>query len=173
MRVVLIDGYNVVHSTSRYKTLAESDLEGARARLIDDIAGSCEPGDKVIVVFDGAANPLSDGALHEIAGIGVVFSSFGISADDTIEQLAARHRAKGDEVVVVTSDQVTQWVTLGHGALRRSSSEYAEEIAEEIRDRGDLADRPLGSSRIAERIDPATRLALERWARGDKTSRRG
>lgn len=165
MRHLIIDGYNVLRATGPYSRLAESDLESARARLVSDVAAYVAPGERAVIVFDGGANPNSDGASHELAGVQVRFSPYGYDADEVIEDIVARRRASGDEVVLVTSDQVLQWVALGQSVSRRSSSEFAAELADERLDRSEYANDGNRET-LDRRIDEQTRQALERWARG-------
>jgi predicted RNA-binding protein with PIN domain len=164
---VIIDGYNVIHTDDRYSSLAARDLDAARARLVADVScWSTASGSDVVVVFDGGGNPASDGMPHRIAGIEVRFSPAGVTADAVIEGLARSAREAGQEAVVVTSDAATQWVAMGKGVTRMSSSEFSGEM------RGGSAEwrehTPSGSvrSRIDDRIDPAVRAALAEWARG-------
>lgn len=164
---VIVDGYNVIHTDDRYSTLAGRDLDAARARLVADVSSwAASRGSDAVVVFDGGANPASDGAPHSIAGIEVRFSPSGADADAVIEGLARSARETGEEAVVVTSDAATQWVAMGRGVTRMSSAEFSREL------RGGTAEwrehTPSGGvrSRIDDRIDPAVRKELAGWARG-------
>lgn len=166
MKVYVIDGYNVVRSVERYNEVAARDIDAARARVVGDVASYVHGEADAVIVFDGAANPNSDGSLHDVAGVSVVFSPYGLEADSVIEQIVAQRAAQGHEVILVTSDAQTQWVALGHGALRVSSAEFGSRIGDMIVESGEH--NPTGSSRHAvdERIDPAIRDTLARWARG-------
>ncbi len=165
MRYIIIDGYNVLRAARQYAAAAEADLESARARLLSDVAAYVGPGEHATVVFDGGANPHSDGTPHELAGIEVRFSPYGTDADAVIEDIVARRRAVADEVVLVTSDQEMQWVALGPTVTRRSSAEFASELVEEQNDRSEYAVDGRRTTLDA-RIDARTRHALGRWARG-------
>ncbi len=166
MRTLVVDGYNVLRASGRYRRLAESDLESARAALVRDVAAFAAGTYRAVVVFDGAANPASDGVPHHVAGAAIVFSAHGIDADAVIESLAHRHRARGEEVTVVTSDAQTQWAVLGEGVLRMSASEFVDALASESTEWG--SHNPAGSTRqtLDLRVDPEVREALTRWARG-------
>lgn len=167
MRILIVDGYNVIRSTPPYSHLAEIDLDSARVALIADVAAFAQGEYTTTVVFDGQNNPQSNGLAHRIAGITVIFSRYGIEADSVIESLARAARDRGDEAVVVTSDAQTQWAVMGGGVGRMSSAEFSGELRD-----GDAQWRehaPSGSrkSRIEERIDPGTAEVLARWARGE------
>lgn len=165
-RVLIVDGYNVIRLTPPYRDLADIDLESARAALVSDVAAYAQGEWTAFVVFDGAKNPRSTGELHEVAGVGVLFSRAGQDADTVIEALSRRHREAGDVVEVVTSDAQTQWAVFGRGVARRSSSEFAAELRdEEARWREHT---PVGRTRItlADQVDPLVRERLSKWARG-------
>lgn len=163
MRHLIVDGYNVLFSDPRYAALADGNLDAARARLVEDVAAYVGGGTRAIVVFDGAGSPLSDGRPHHVAGIAVVFSRAGQTADSAIEALAHRFRPSG-AVVVVTSDAETQSVVMGEGAMRMSSSELVREM---VAARDDGRARPAGRrGPIEDRIDRVVRERLSRWARG-------
>lgn len=163
MRHVIVDGYNVLRTASRYKTLAAHDLEAARAKLVADAAGLTDCATRVTVVFDAAMNERSTGAAHHVAGVAVVFSPHGMTADDVVEHLAARAKSRGDVAVVVTSDAETQRAVMGGTALRMSSREFEREVQDAERDA--RASAPAGTSSVPleRRIDDDVRRALDRW----------
>jgi predicted RNA-binding protein with PIN domain len=163
VRYLIVDGYNLLFAEQRYSSLAASDLEVARARLVEDVAAYAGSDTRAIVVFDGADNPHSDGKPHHVAGVAVVFSRAGQDADSVIEALAHRYRPEGG-VVVATSDGETQAVIMGEGAIRMSAAELVRDMAA-AREAAD--DPPTGRRGPAEeRIDPRVRERLSRWARG-------
>jgi len=166
VRVLIVDGYNVIRQTPPYRELAENDLEVARAALVSDVAAFAAGEWQATVVFDGHLNPSSDGARHRVSNVTVIFSRFRMEADAVVESLARAARERGDETVVVTSDAQTQWAVLGGSVSRMSSAEFAGEL------RADHAawqeHNPAGSTRglLEDRVDARTREKLDRWARG-------
>lgn len=166
MRLLIVDGYNVLHATDRYRALVDHDLDAARARLVSDVAAYASGGAGAIVVFDGAANPASTGAAHDIAGITVIFSPYGRDADTVIEDLVVGRRSTGDEIELVTSDAQTQWVALSNAVKRVSSAEFVREMS--ATESEWLEHNPTGTRKgtLDERVDRATRDTLARWARG-------
>ena len=166
MRLLIVDGYNVIRQTPPYSHLAETDLDSARVALIADVAAYAQGDFSATVVFDAHNNPRSNGLPHQVAGVTVVFSRFGLEADSVIESLARAARERGDDAVVVTSDAQMQWTVMGGGVGRMSSAEFSGELRD-----GDALWRehaPAGSSRsrIEQRIDSITAETLARWARG-------
>jgi predicted RNA-binding protein with PIN domain len=166
VRLLLVDGYNVIRQTPPYRELAEGDLETARAALVSDVAAYADGAFRATVVFDGHLNPSSNGLPHHVAGITVVFSRYGTDADAVIEALARAARERGDDTVVVTSDAQTQWVVLGGSVVRMSSPEFAGELRTQDSEWREHA--PAGSmrGRLEDRVDADTRARLSRWARG-------
>jgi uncharacterized protein len=167
-RVLIVDGYNVIGRGEPYTTFAREDLDSARARLVSDVAAYAHGTDVALIVFDGANNPHSDGQPHDVAGVTVVFSPFGVDADSVIEQEAVARRKAGFDVTVVTSDAQTQWAVIGAGVARMSSAEFIDEVAGE---RAEYAEStPAGSTRstVSERVDAQVAGILARWARGER-----
>jgi hypothetical protein len=167
VKVLLVDGYNVVRCTPPYRELAEDDLGSAREALVSDVAAYAQSEWDATVVFDGGNNPHSDGLAHCVAGIKVVFSRYGHTADSVIESLARISRERGDHVEVVTSDAQTQWTVLGGRVVRRSSSEFSTELRVEEAEWREQVPSGSRACRIEDRIDPDVRVALERWAKGE------
>ncbi len=167
-KVLIIDGYNVVRGVPRYCSLAAQELSLARDALITDVAGYALGEFDATIVFDATENPASDGEPTSVAGVTVIFSPYGRTADTVIEQLARAARRGGARVEVVTSDAATQWAVLGEGIVRRSSIEFSAELAREDAQWREQTPAGSGSSRIEDRIGPEVRDALSRMARGDR-----
>jgi predicted RNA-binding protein with PIN domain len=166
VRVLLVDGYNVIRCTPPYRELAEDDLAAAREALVADVAAYAQGEWDATVVFDGGGNLHSDGVPHRLLGITVAFSRHGQSADTVVEGLARAARTRGDHVDVVTSDAQTQWTVMGERVARRSAAEFSAELR--LGEAEWREENPVGSatSRLEDRIDPDVREVLERWARG-------
>jgi predicted RNA-binding protein with PIN domain len=96
---LVVDGYNV--------TRAEWDdvsLEAQRNRLLAGLGPlKARSGAEITVVFDGA-NAESRPMVQHPRGVRVLFSPFGVLADDVIRDLVAAEPA-GRPIAVVTSDQ--------------------------------------------------------------------
>jgi len=167
---VIIDGYNLLHAHPVYAAAVREDIDSARARLVADLAGFAEGGPRTIVVFDGAGNPTSDGTPHHVGSLTVIFSPSGVSADTTIEALAARFRGRGERALVVTSDLATRQTVRSGTISVRSSAEFARELLDEGAAQADSARAPRGMP-VASRIDPEVSERLARWARGSSDVR--
>lgn len=166
-RILIVDGYNVIRSTIPYRDIAERvDMETARNTLMNDVASYAHGTWRATVVFDGGRNAESTGDPHDYAGVTLIFSPYGVSADSVIETLARTAREAGDIVEVVTSDAQTQWAVMGASVSRRSSGEFAAELRDAEGDRR-TGFQATGRVPIEDRIDEDVRRVLERWARGE------
>ena len=95
-RLLIVDGYNVLRSGSRYRWQPRADedytddfFNTARERLINDVANYAGRDMGAIIVFDAADNELSEGSRTKIGGVQVIFSPAGQSADKVIEKRAS------------------------------------------------------------------------------------
>ena len=168
---MLVDGYNVLRSGSRYRDMRNpgpnpdydtDSFNRAREALIDDVVMYAGRDFEAIIVFDGADNEYSDGSFEKIAGVRIMFSRAGDSADKVIEKLAWDARARGIETMVVSSDAAIQNTVFGGGVDRMSANGFSLEME----DLGDEAkrDRTLEVHRrstVAERINPDTLAKLK------------
>ena len=134
---VLVDGYNVIFSWDRLKTLAKDNIDAARNSLINILCNyrgykNCE----VILVFDAYNVKGSGCKIETVNNINVVYTKEAETADMYIEKVTHK-LAKNHRVRVVTSDGLEQLIILGSGALRVSSRAFLEEVRkaeEEIRE---------------------------------------
>ena len=136
----LFDGFNVLRAT---------ELEDMAA-LVDRLASFLAlRGARGVVVFDGG------GAELEVGPLSVRFAPH---ADELLERLAAEHRLN-ERVCLVSSDAEVRSVS-GQEVMKRSSRAFAEELREVG------ADVQAQPSRLADRLDEATRARLEELRRG-------
>ena len=123
-RLLIVDGYNVLRSGSRYRWQPRADedytddfFNTARERLINDVANYAGRDMGAIIVFDAADNELSEGSRTKIGGVQVIFSPAGQSADKVIEKLAYDAGKRGVETMVVTSDAAIQDTVFGGASI--------------------------------------------------------
>jgi len=165
--VLIIDGYNVIHQPGgAYARLFEIDTDAARTRLVSDVAGYAHGEWAATIVFDAGGNPHADGEPERVAGIDVVFSAHGTTADSVVERLASEARTAGSQVTVVSSDAQTQWSVMGSGVSRMSARDFIDEVLGEDALRSEW--NPAGSTKstLSELLDSATLDELKRWSRG-------
>ena len=172
-RVLIVDGYNVIRNNGRYANLGEDFNDDAwnkaRETVINDAALLAnQEYERCIVVFDGAGNDFSHGKPVKRAGIEVVFSPRGVSADSVIEQYAHDAREAGLEAVVVSSDFTVQSTVFGGGVTRMSATGFGNTgdiLEEEWHDSGR---KRAVKNTIEDRIDPSVAAKLRAMVR--KTS---
>ena len=163
--LLLVDGYNIIGAWGEVKTCGWS-MQEARDQLIHrlcDYAGYAEV--EVVLVFDGLYSGRRQRTQERVAGITVVYTRHGETADSYIEA-AADAAPKYRELRVATSDGLEQVVTMGRGAIRISARELLRDIGE-TRSRGRALQRAAAPGRndLLSRLPPEQREALERMRR--------
>ena len=168
-KLLIVDGYNVLRSGSRYRSLREhadytdDAFNKSREALISDvIAYMGRDYNDGIIVFDGGGNEFSQGVEQRVGCVRIVFSPAGSSADATIEKLAHEARERGVEVMVVTSDATIQDTVFGGGVDRMSSDGFSMEaqvLDEEAR--ADAHPKVAAKRTLADRIDADTLAKLQ------------
>ncbi|HEX9092466.1 MAG TPA: NYN domain-containing protein [Coriobacteriia bacterium] len=166
MRALIVDGYNVLHSVRRYRTLLGSDIDAARGRLVDDLASFSRGSWRTTVVFDGVAGTPSSEPDEGVPGVRVLFGSADTEADTIVEALAREARDRGEEAVVVTRDASTGWAVLGGTVTRMSPAAFETALAEDERDRREGAPATPAAATVERRIDADTLSGLLRLRDG-------
>lgn len=137
----LFDGHNLLHA-GPFRSVEE---------LVDRLADFVAlQGARGVVVFDGAGQERT---------VGPLAVQYAPDADAALERLAAEHRSH-ESVCLVSSDFAVRG-TSGQEVRTLSSRMFLREL-EPARNE---EPRPL---RVGERLDPATREALERLRRGER-----
>jgi len=136
----LFDGHNLFHA-GNYE-----DLRQLRDELASFVALK---GARGVLVFDGTGADEAYGPLEV---------RYAKNADSVLERLAAENRAK--EVVCLVSSDVAVRGTSGREVQKRSSATFLGDMEKTVH----REDRP---QHLRDRLDPATREALERMRRGN------
>ncbi len=101
--LLLIDGYNLLHSGRSFVHLTALELQKERDSLIDKLSLYRQARSlQILVVFDGWQGGWSTEKKEKKKGIDLIFSKMGEKADEVIKRLM---KEKGSGVVVVTSDR--------------------------------------------------------------------
>lgn len=166
--LLVVDGYNVIFKSSRYmavvdETAGEGDpFDRARELLIADVAAYAQGSYDAVVVFDAAGNVSPDRPNLGRAGIRVMFSQTGESADSVIERLVTSARLQPREVTVITSDNTIRATVGGVPVTRVSSDVLVANVAHMNADiREELADRTHSKLTLEDRLDARTRARLD------------
>jgi predicted RNA-binding protein with PIN domain len=166
-RMLVVDGYNVLRSGSRYRSITSPDytddsFNTARERLVNDVIDFAGRTYEAYIVYDGGGNAYSQGEPETVGRVKIIFSPAGSSADKVIEKLAHEGRARGMEVLVVTSDATIQDTVFGGGVDRMSANGFSREM-EMLKEDTRLDDAPVVSRKmtLGERIDADTLAKLK------------
>lgn len=180
--LLVVDGYNVIYGTARYEALIDEHagagaladvahlsrdpyghdpFERVRETLITDVAAYAQGTYDPIIVFDGADNLSEERPDYSRAGVRVVFSRTGESADAVIERLATRARHRGRDVLLVTSDNTIRFTVGGVPITTVSSQLLAHNIdltTAEIE--VERQDRSYAHMTVEDRLSPEARAKL-------------
>ncbi len=129
MKIIFVDGYNVINSWPDLKIKKNNNFDGARRSLIDAMHNYGVYNDcKVIIVFD-AHKVL--GSIQKVEAVNknlsIIFTKDGETADSYIEK-EVNLLGRKYEVIVVTSDWLEQQTIFQRGAVRMSSLEFYNEV---------------------------------------------
>lgn len=182
--LLVVDGYNVVHGTPCYAALIDEHagagaladvahlsrdpyghdpFDRAREALVADVAAYAQGSYEPVVVFDAAGNLSSERPNWSTAGVRVVFSRTGESADTVIERLVTEARHAERDVLLVTSDNTIRYtvggipVTTVSSALLAQNMSIVNQGVEEARERGSHTHLSLEG-----RLDEETRAKLDK-----------
>ena len=129
MKIIFVDGYNVINSWPNLKQQKDYSFDGARQSLIDSLHNySVYEGCKIIIVFDAHKVNRSIEKKEDINNnISIVFTKDGETADSYIEK-EVHNLGRRFEVYVVTSDWLEQQTIFQRGAVRVSSIEFYNDV---------------------------------------------
>ncbi len=156
---LIVDGYNMIFAWDGLKEQAQSDLSGARERLLDILSNYCgyHPCE-LVVVFDSYRVKGGVGSKTRHNNLRVVYTQEHESADLYIESLVAQI-GKNYNIRVATSDALIQLSALRSGVLRVSANELLCEI-ERVNEKISLLIRQLHeeSKRASIRENPLKQI---------------
>ncbi len=125
---LIVDGYNILYAWNSLKRALTEDIGYARTKLVDILGNYQAVKDiKVIVIFDAHLVKGGLGSKEEVAGVEVIYTEEGETADMAIEKLVGQF-TENDKVMVATSDWTQQRIVFGKGAIRLSARELEEEV---------------------------------------------
>ena len=126
-KLYIIDGNNLLHTLREYENSTEKwDFEEARHKMahrMREFAG--ESGVEVILIYDGTVG--GHAPEYQVPGFRVVFSNAESSADHLIERLVA-DSPRSEQITVVTSDRIEQYVVKSSGAYVVSCRNFIEQL---------------------------------------------
>jgi uncharacterized protein len=155
---LILDGYNVIGATERYRIRATGGLDDSRELLVNDalkVAGWT--GREIVVVFDAHRGSGPERTELRAGGaVRVVYSATEESADDVIERLLGN---LDGPATVYTADFALQRAALARGVSRATPREFTE-LLDEL---PAVTRSPEGPrrARISDRLPPETLRRLE------------
>lgn len=101
-RLIIVDGYNVIHRSVALRPGPERTLRQAREKLVNLLSWAVGSGDATfVVVFDGAEGVSSE---ERQGRVEVRFSRPPKKADDVIRELVEERMRRIERITVVTGD---------------------------------------------------------------------
>ncbi len=180
--LLVVDGYNVIYGTTRYQGLIDehagagalSDVKHlsrdpyghdpfgrAREALLADVAAYAQGTYDPVIVYDAAGNLADDRPDFSAAGVRVVFSKTGESADTVIERLVTRARRENRDVLLVTSDNTIRFTVGGVPVTSISSQLLATDITTVAHDAETAREeRSHARMTLEDRLSPEAREKL-------------
>ena len=129
-KYLLVDGYNIIYALESLRELAESNLDGARGRLLDILCDyQAIKKIELIVVFDAYKVKGHDTEYTDYHNIHVVYTKEAETADRYIEKFAHENAGNYD-IIVATSDGLEQIIIRGAGCTLISAREFETEVME-------------------------------------------
>ena len=166
LELLVVDGYNVIFKTPRYtglmdtppaKALSADPFDRARELLISDVAAYAQRRFEPVIVFDGSGNVSPDRPNLTRAGVQLIFSKTGESADSVIERLVVQCRLEERDVTVVSSDNTIRATVGGIPVTRVSSTALISDVQiDEAESQQTMADQGRKHLTVADRLDAAT-----------------
>lgn len=170
MRVIFIDGYNVINSWPNLKKSKNYSYDIARTELTEMLENyasfnSC----RIYLVFD-AHKVVGNIESKEVSANNIitVFTKEGEIADAYIERMVDELGRKV-EVFVVTSDRLEQQTIFQRGAVRMSSIEFYNEVLkvqDNIRKKAENNRRELSKNYLRDTLEESVFEKLEKMRRG-------
>lgn len=160
MRILFVDGYNIIGAWPELASLRDVDLALARRQLIDILSEyAATTQHKIVLVFDGYHVKGSRGSEEIISGIQIIYTPEDVTADMVIERLVTKIQ-KHDDCYVASSDRLVQETILAQGGLRISANELYNLVYNEKNDIRKKIDKPSRPNLLEERLDPQLRAQL-------------
>lgn len=125
---ILVDGYSLLHNWPELAPGKPRHSAAARAELVHILTQYHDAtGTPLTIFFDGSGAPAGMPKQESSAGVEVLFSKAGQTADDMIERAAHRFQPYG-EVLAVTDDNAERDMVIGLGGLASSCLNFISAV---------------------------------------------
>ncbi len=161
---LLVDGYNIIFAWDELKTLAQTDFEAARIKLLDLLCNyQGIQKTKIIVVFDAYQVAGGREKIEDYHNIHVVFTGEAQTADQYIEKFAHKNQQKY-QITVATSDGLQQVIIRGAGCSLISAREFQAEVKRSLEQMKQEHLEPLNDqrSKLEDSLSEETKEKLKR-----------
>lgn len=180
--LLLVDGYNVLFArggvTAGGAGVQEAGCtddaeaidpyETARNGLVSRLAAAYKASYELVVVFDSGRNIGVLDAQNCVAGVRVVFSRHGESADAVIERLCSEALREGRDVVVATNDVAVRATCAGAGAEIFSAAKVLEDVGEAAELAAEfMEEEAVQKMTLGDRLDPSVYAKLRAFVEGE------
>ena len=120
-RVLLVDGYNVIHRVPELRPSLDGGLQNARNRLALQVArwARAHPGVECLIVFDGDIDRSGGRGEERIAGVRCAYSLTAHGGDDELIRIVRDHKGRTSDITVVSDDNKVGNSCRAHGAVVR------------------------------------------------------
>lgn len=166
---LIVDGYNIIGAWPELNKLKDTDLEGARDKLIHMLAEyQSYSGMKVYLVFDAYMVP-GLGKKYVQSKLNVLYTKEKETADERIERLVTNLMGRRRQIYVATSDMIEQHVIFGKGALRLPAGELLVKIKQNRKEVRERIEPEVSTKRnpFEGKLSNELKAQFERWRRGE------
>lgn len=130
MATILIDGYNLIRRSQVLSEIDSRDLERGRLALVKKLSEYKKiTGHKITVVFDATATDNYRVEGEKMAGINILYSAGGQTADEVIIDLVRKYR---QQLIVVSSDNQIIHAAQATGCGVLGVSEFENKINQAV-----------------------------------------
>ena len=171
MKVLVLDGYNVIHAVPHLRRQLDQSLEAARNGLLADCRAyqaRHQQAQRLYVVFDGQQDEVQAPAAN-VGGMSVIFTKKSEEADERILGLIRADYGK-NTFVIVSNDTYVFNNSRAHGARVLSVAEFYAQMKPGNRPASatsSAGDKATLSSQDARHITEEYRKHLERGDSGE------
>jgi predicted RNA-binding protein with PIN domain len=124
---IIIDGYNYIRQTD-LRGFENISLERGRNELIKRLSiYKKAKGHKITIVFDGILSESLSEQRDRSAGVSIIYSRRGETADEVIKRII---RSSSEELLIVSSDREIAFAAEQHGFTAVNSQTFAHKVAE-------------------------------------------
>ena len=168
MKIIFVDGYNVINSWPNLNGMREYSFDGARNKLHDILVNYASYNNcRIYLVFDGHKVAGNIEKVYEEKFVTTVFTKFEQTADSYIEK-KVNDIGRRAEIIVVTSDWLEQQTIFQRGAVRMSSLEFYNDVlkSEEKIDKRMKKNYVKNRNLLSDSVGDEILAKLERMRRG-------